>query len=205
MSTSKKVQIMLVVVALLSTTMIGAVSQPSIAGQAAQDVSSMKLGRITIVNQSDKPAYLYLWGDNYYYFSANSGETKVYTPETDEYDYELISCGIKTKGTFTLSSLKRFVIPECGSKGLRQPNTSRTVDAGRLVKLTRVKLLNETGGYMIVILRGPSEFVFSMQADESMEVTIPKGYYRYTLYACGSTITGNVYADPHKEKEFTCK
>lgn len=203
-STSRKVQVLLVVAALLSTALIGAVSHPA-AGQAAQGASGEKLGRIKIVNESDKPAYLYLWGENYYYFSANAGETKVYTPEADEYEYELISCGIKTKGTFTLSSMKRFVIPECGSKGLRQPNTSRTVDAGRLVKLTRVKLLNETDGYMIVILRGPSEFVFSMQADESMEVTIPKGLYKYTLYACGDTITGNVYADPHKEKEFTCK
>ena len=205
MSASRKIQIMLVVVAILSTTMVGAVSLPNTAGQAARAEAAMKLGRITIVNESDKPAYLYLWGENYYYFSANAGETKVYTPEADEYDYELISCGIKTKGTFTLSSLKRFVIPECGSKGLRQPNTSRTVGAGRLVKLTRVVLTNETDGYMIVILRGPSEFVFSMQADEELEVTIPKGEYEYTMYGCGTTQVGNLYAYPHYEREFVCK
>ena len=205
MSASRKIQIMLVVIALLSTTMIGAVSLPDTMGQVAQAEAALKLGRITIVNNSDKPAYLYLWGENYYYFSANSGETKVYTPEADEYDYELISCGVKTKGTFTLSSLKRFVIPECGSKGLRQPNTSRTVDAGRLIKLTRVVFTNETNGYMIVILRGPSEFVFSMDTDEEIEVTIPKGYYEYTMYGCGTTQVGNVYAYPHTEKEFVCK
>jgi hypothetical protein len=204
-SVPKKFQIMLVVVALLSITMIGAVPQPAEAGQAAQDVSGMALGRVTIVNDSDKPAYLYLWGDNYYYFSAYSGETKTYTPEAGEYDYELISCGIKTKGTLTLSSLKRFVIPECGSKGLQQPNTSRTIDAGRLLKLTKVKLLNQTDGYMIVILRGPSEFVFSMDDDETMDITIPKGYYEYTMYGCGGTQVGNLYAYPYTEKEFVCK
>ena len=178
---------------------------PATAGQAEQAETAAKLGRITIVNESDKPAYLYLWGENYYYLPAGAGETKVYTPAADEYDYELISCGVKTKGTFTLSSLKRFVIPECGSKGAPQSKESRKIDAGQLVKLTLVKLLNETDGYMIVILRGPSEFVFSMDADESMDITIPKGYYEYTMYGCGTTQVGNMYAYPHTEKEFVCK
>ncbi len=165
---------------------------------AAEDVV-----RLTINNDGDGDIWLLLNGPAYYYLHVPVGTTRIYTPKRGVYDYTLYSCGTFVKGELDLTTQKTIDVPACGLKA-HTGEPLNTVDAGKMLNLVDVTFKNKTGRYMLLILEGPSVYVFRFNSGESKEYTIPMGYYSYTLYGCGSTYTGNLYARFHKVKEFTC-
>lgn len=162
------------------------------------------LVRLTLVNNSGQQAYLWLEGPAFYYFSAADGESKIFTPVAGVYSYRLKSCGATVSGSMDLSGQKRLVIPPCGLRGGAEAKGVHTTDVSTLLKLVKVEFSNTTSGYLYVILRGPSTYVFPINAGVSKSYTIPKGDYEYTLYACGKVRVGNLYAYPGFEKDFVC-
>jgi hypothetical protein len=194
---SKTWQLILVSI-LLSTLLVAAAPAP------LSKNSTGNLIRLTVINYSDKPVYLYLRGAAFYYLPVNAGETKYYTPEAGVYDYELISCGVTVRGVLDLTKQLKLVVPECGQKGGKDTGSPNTIDAGALIRLVRVTLKNEATGKILVILDGTNDYVFLLAAGEEKEITIPKGYYQFTQYGCGPVKFGNLYAFFDKVKEFTC-
>ncbi len=160
--------------------------------------------RLTIENESDRDIWLKLEGPAYYYLHVGAGETKSYTPLRGDYDYTLYSCGTFVSGEMILNTHKTMEVPNCGLKAHLGQDRPDTFDAGSMLNLVNITFENQTGGYITIILEGPSVFVFSFAPGAEEEYTIPMGLYSYFMYGCGSTYTGNVFARFHKVKEFTC-
>ena len=161
--------------------------------------------RLTIENDSDRDIWLKLDGPAYYYLHVPAGVTKAYTPLRGVYDYTLYSCGTFVKGEMNLNTHKTMEVPDCGFKAhLGAQDRPNTFDAGKMLNLVNITFENDTGGWMTMILNGPSVFVFTFQPGQDTEYTIPIGYYNYTVYGCGGSFNGTVFARFFKVKEISC-
>jgi hypothetical protein len=160
---------------------------------------------LKIENRSAKPVYLWLSGPDYYYFSVAANTTATYTPFKGIYEMTLYSCSLYAYETLDLTRQNnQIIVPDCGEKdgpGTNQPNTT---DSSDLLRLVAVDLVNETGGSIFLILSGPAPYVFVIPADDTKEVTIPKGVYSYRLWACGKYETGSFLAYANSTKKFDC-
>jgi hypothetical protein len=145
--------------------------------------------RLTINNRNTNPMYLRLTGPTFYYLSVEDETRTNFTIERGEYDYSLTACGATTTGTLDLSSNKILVMPICGGNAGASSKNPDKVDLSAEHKLVRVSVENETNGRALVILTGPSTYVFSLDKDKTYTYTVIRGEYDVQYYACGRYAT----------------
>jgi len=167
----------------------------------AQDVV-----RLTIINHSTRDIWLNLKGPiSVYNLHVRAGETRSYTPIEGVYDYTYYACGTWVKGKLDLTTHLNFEVPNCGYLlGGSSQDHPNYIDAGEIIKLVNVTLENKTGAYALMIMNGPSVFVFSFQPDQKRDVTIPKGDYSFTVYGCAGSFNGSAFANYHNLIEIKC-
>ena len=160
----------------------------------------------TFVNQSSRITSLRLYGEDgsFYYFWLRPGESKHYTPVRQMYQMSFYSCGKYVNEPLDLTKIYTLVVPPCGTHAYGPNQPHKTLDGGKILKLVAVTLVNDTGGYMKIILTGPSTYVFTFGYGESKDYTIRKGEYTYTLYGCRGSFVDTFTARAHLVKEFKC-
>lgn len=169
---------------------------------------SMTTKRLSISNESKDPVYLYLTGDQYYYFSVAPGSDAVYTPEAGDYTYKLTACGATKTGTLDLTKNASIVVPACGSHYRTNYDDvpENDIDAGKLVRILRLSIENDEDSNLWLIVTGPSTYVFRFTANETKDMTLAAGDYDYTIYGCGTVAKGILHLDQHdNEYSLTCK
>ncbi len=187
---------------LLSLSVLFVAVIPSQAASLAQS----NLVRFTLENDTAQFAAIRLESPTaFYYLSAQADETRVFTPVRGEYQYTFYSCGTYVTGTIDLTRQQTLTAPPCGSKIPSGSYTPGHIDGGDLLKLVRIDLENDTTTSALIILEGPSTFVFTIAKGSTNHYTVPKGTYAYTMYACGTISHGTFYAiKQDKEMTFTC-
>jgi len=192
----------LVAFMILASMMLAAFAVPQQAVQAKSELVGFRF-----VNKSDKLASLRLYGEEgvFYYFLLRPGESKYYTPVRGVYDMSFFSCGQYTNKELDLTKQYTLVVPPCGFKAYSNKDYHPgVIDGGAIIKLVKITFENETDRYMKVILYGPSTYVFTFNTDQSKTYTISKGDYTYTVYGCGGTFYGSLYAHEGKVYGFKC-
>ncbi len=186
---------------ILASMLLAAILVPQQIAHAQSDLVGF-----TFTNNSKSLASLRLYGDGlFYYFLVHPGQTRYFTPERGVYDVSFFSCGLYVNKEFDLTKQTKLVVPACGTLAHQNKKTpAGVIDGGQVIKLVKVTFENETERYMKVILQGPATYVFTFNKDQDKTYTISKGDYTYTVYGCGGSFTGNLYAHHGKVKEFTC-
>jgi hypothetical protein len=177
---------------------------------AAPQGQTIDLVRFTVENRDEAGITLRLYATDgtlrAYYLRVDGGSTRILTPEAGIYNYTLTACGIQVRGTVDLTRNHNWVLPPCGFKGgpgTKAPNTS---DVSEEIRLVRVDLVNTTSTRIQVRLYGPWDYVFTIEGKDTKVVTILKGEYDYTMFACqGGFYTGHFLARANKIQEFECK
>jgi len=170
----------------------------------AQFVSAANqdLIRLTIKNKNSSPVSMKLEGPGYYYFSVQAESTAVFTVERGAYTSTIYACGATTRDNdIDLSRQKTLVMPICGGNAGPTAQKVTKVDLSQFVKVVPVTLENDSNTNMIMILTGPSTYVFSFKKGESKDYTIVRGEYDLKYYACGTYKTRTWYV--HKGSELT--
>ena len=142
--------------------------------------------RLTINNRNTSPLYLRLKGPSYYYLTVLDETRTDFTVERGEYDYTLTSCGATTTGTMDLETNKILVMPICGGNAGKSSQNPDKVDLSAEHKLVPIVIENDTTGRALLIMTGPSTYVFSLEKDKTYkDYTIVRGDYDLQVYACG--------------------
>ena len=162
------------------------------------------LVRLTIQNKSNDLVTLRMEGPQFYYLTVRAGETRVFTPQRGEYSAKLYTCGLFVNQELDLSTSQTIVVPACGTKAFTSDNTG-AIDAGQLIKIVRVHFTNKTDKNLVLILRGPGEYVFYIRKGETKTYTIPKGDYKAQQYGCPTVKEFNYYASAHLETNLICE
>lgn len=169
------------------------------------------LVRFRVENRADRGITVRLYSNDgsgrAYYLRVEAGETKTLTPPSGIYDYRLTACGVMVWGEVDLTGPLTWIMPQCGDKGGPGTKASNTQDVGKILKLVKIKLENNTGSTLQIWLDGPFQYVFTIPAGETKTVSILKGKYEWAHYACfgGQLKLGVLYADFAKTRTFECK
>lgn len=166
--------------------------------------SPADLVRLTIQNKSNDLVTLRMEGTQFYYLTVRPGETRVFTPQRGEYSAKLYTCGLFVNKELDLSTSQTIVVPACGTKAFTSDNTG-AIDAGQLIKIVRVHFTNKTDKNLVLILRGPGEYVFYIRKGETKTYTIPKGDYKAEQYGCPKVKEFNYFASAHLETNLICE
>lgn len=158
------------------------------------------LVRFRVENRADRGITIRLYAtDNSgraYYMHVEANTTKIMTPIRGEYDYRLTACGVMVRGTIDLTGPLTWINPECGDKGGPGSKAANTQDVGKILKLVKVTLVNRTGNDLKIWLAGPFPYVFQIPAGSNKVVSILKGTYEWSHFACDGVLEeGKIHAN----------
>lgn len=174
-----------------------------LSGQAQKEPD---LVRFTIENRTSKRIALYMEGPAIYYLRVEGNSSKDFTVERGNYTYTAHACGASAKGTIELTNQKTLIMPVCGGSARSQADSSEgyVEDLSKVIHIVKITFENKASTKSLVILTGPSTYVFSHKKDESKNYTIAKGEYKVTYYACGLRGITKFVADYNTKLELSC-
>ncbi len=161
--------------------------------------STTSVIRLSVVNNSQFPFYLYLYGAGGYEYTLevsaySSGKEFIYP---GEYSYYMEACNYSKFGEMDLSTFQTIHVPICGGRAAGYKHKTHHIDVATLVKPVRVTIDNETGENVGVYLRTLDDDHFlNFKPGESMELILrqePGIQYVYSFQACGGQLISGYY------------
>lgn len=186
------------VVSIIAVLLLSAVA-PSFTPRAQASSGYVQL---IIENRTTSPLKLRLEGPALYRFQVAGGDLMTTRVLKGTYDYTISGCGMTVRGEFSLLSRTKLILPVCGAR-LRVVQDPK-VDLSDILKVVPVKISNDLNNKVIVIMTGPSTYVFTMKADQDLLVTIGKGKYTVKYTACGVAVTRTWVADKNSVLNIRC-
>jgi hypothetical protein len=171
---------------------------------AAVPMAKSDLVSLMIDNQSDDYVTLRLTGPQFYFLSVKPNTSATFTILRGDYVQKFYSCRIFTNTSLDLTKKNTIVVPRCGDKAFKVDKGGSKIDGGSLIKLVKVTFENPTDVNLVLILRGPSEYVFFIRSGEERSYTIAKGTYEATQWGCKYIKNFNFYPYANKEKALSC-
>lgn len=171
---------------------------------AAVPMAKSDLVSLTIDNQSNDLVTLQLRGPQFYYLTVKPGTKATFTIFRGEYEQKFYSCQTFTETTLDLTKKNEIVVPPCGEKAFKVAKTAGKIDGAEFVKLIKVTFENPTDHNLILILRGPSEYVFFIRSGQEASYTISKGTYDATQWGCYVVKNFTFYPFANRVKELSC-
>ena len=121
-----------------------------------------------------------------YFFSLVPGNNKLYVLP-GKYSFSYYACSTLHYGTVNVGSQGgNLDISSCSS------GTNGAVITNILATL---KLKNNTGDTVLLQLNGNLDYLFAVKGGGAY-LTAEKGFYQYTLWACGTTYDGVIQVGP---------
>lgn len=157
-------------------------------------LAKSELVRLTVENRSSGSLYVWLTGPAVYYFEVKADETELFAVPRGEYSYRFRACGDTVSGTLDLNIQRKLVMPVCGGRATSETNAAGTVDISEQIKIVEVSFENESDSRVLLIMTGPTTYVFTFEDDEEKDYTIAKGDYKVQVFACGGYGTRNFSA-----------
>jgi len=171
---------------------------------AAAPMAKSDLVSLTIDNQSNELVTFRLEGPQFYYLTVKADTKATFTIVRGDYEQKFYSCKIFTTTTLDLTKKNEIVVPPCGEKAFKVDKGASKIDGGNLIKLIKVTFENPTNHNLVLILRGPSEYVFFIRSDQEASYTISKGTYDATQWGCAAVKTFTFYPFANRVKELSC-
>lgn len=159
-----------------------------------------------IENNSNDYVTFKLVGPEYYYLMVPPDTTITYTIARGHYSEQVFySCGYFIDTEIDFNKKQTIIVPKCGDKAFTSPEGfNSAIDAGKILKLVKITFTNPYDFNLVLILRGPAEHVFTIEAGKSKSYTIAQGDYEITQYGCSSMKIWNYYPFANKVKELSC-
>lgn len=140
--------------------------------------------RLTVINKSSGPIYMWLNGPTFYYFVVGADDEAAYTIERGVYAQSVLACGDYATQTVDLTKQTTMIMPVCGGNA-NAAAAGGAMDLSKLIKIVRVTVQNDASTQLLAILTGPATYVFLLDVDESNVYTIARGDYTVQYWACG--------------------
>jgi len=144
---------------------------------------------LKVTNNTYQTFTMYLFGvstNKDYEFTIYPGPNKLYVRK-GTYSYSYFACSNLIYGTVNVTSRGgEMYIYSCSSQGNGQAQTNA---------LATFKVKNNTGETIVIQMVGPINYLFTIKGPGA-NLTVQKGFYQYTMWACGTTIDGVIQITP---------
>ena len=191
---NKRSVLIIVAIVLISSVVIAAAPM-------ATDLISL-----TIENNTNDYVTYRLEGPQFYYLMVPPYSDSTFTIERGDYtEQKFYSCGTFVNTTIDFNKKQSITVPKCGDKLFKTGKYSNSViDGGKITKLVKVTFENPYTYDLLIILRGPAEHVFYIEAGNDESYTIAQGEYEVTQYGCSYLKLWKFYPHANKVKELSC-
>ncbi len=159
---------------------------------------------LTIDNRATSGISLALQGPGVYMLKVGGEASQVYKVLHGIYSYTLKGCGMTVTGKLTLTQDTTLINPVCGGNVRAIPKDPSKVNLGSLLKVVPVKISSDLKYQVQVILTGPSTYVFTLKPEQDLAVTIGKGTYQVSYYACGVNVKHSFLAYKNARLNIDC-
>ena len=122
-----------------------------------------------------------------YVFTLYPGNNKLYVARGN-YSYSYYACSALHYGTVN--------VPGRGAEMEIATCSSNLNGSALTANLTSFKVKNNTGDTVILQLNGIVDYLFTVTGSGE-NLTVEKGYYQYTLWACGTSYDGVIQVTPN--------
>lgn len=173
---------------LASLTLAALLLITTTAFQAPPAQAELRTVTLTIDNRATSAISLSLVGPAKYTLAVPGETIKSYTINQGKYTYTIKGCGMTAKSSLNLSRDTLLINPVCGGKVNTIPKDASKIDLSTVIKVVPVTLSSELDQKTIVIMTGPSPYVFTMASDQEKAVTIGRGTYTVRYFACGVNV-----------------
>jgi hypothetical protein len=173
---------------------------------AAVPMAQSELVSLAIDNQTHDYVTFRLEGPQFYYLMVQPYTSATFTIRRGDYTIQkFYSCGTFVNTTIDFTKKQTIIVPKCGDKAYNTPmEFNPYIDAGKLIKLVKVTFENPYDYTLLLILKGPAEYVFTIEGGNSESYTIAQGDYEVTQYGCAYLKNFNFYPYANKVKELSC-
>jgi len=173
---------------------------------AAVPMGESDLVGLKVENNTSDYVTFQLNGPRFYYLMVPPYTTTTFTIERGDYtSQKFYSCSTFVNTTIDFTKKVTIIVPKCGEKAYNTPKElNPNIDGGKLVKIVKVTFENPYDYDLLVILKGPAEHVFLIEAGNSEDYTIAQGTYQVTQYGCSYLKTFDFYPYANKIKELSC-
>lgn len=180
---------MLILVSLIAVTLATAAAPAPVSGLTAAVNARSEFVRLTVDNRTSGPMFLRLRGPGFYNLRVDAESSEVFTVRRGEYESSITVCGVTKSDDLDMSTQKKLVMPVCGGRAPAAQSAPRKVDLSEQFKIVPATVVNEADTQVLAVLTGAGTYVFLLDRDAERDVTIAKGDYDVTIYACRAVTT----------------
>jgi hypothetical protein len=147
--------------------------------------------RLTVINQSQFPFTIQLFGPEQYNLEVPAYETGFLLVLRGNYSFVMHMCNYTATSSIDLNIFQKMYVPVCGGSARAKATKHHVIDASTILKPVTIKIRNKTKEPIGLYLRTlENHYHLNLVAGEVLKITVPRDRYVYSYVACGELVAG---------------
>ena len=161
--------------------------------------------RFTIINDSQHPFILNLYGVDDHAITVEGYSTGLLFVKRGQYQFRMLVWNQTKTGTFDLTSTQTLHVPVCGGTAGALGDKPHHIDASDYVKMVRVKIRNMTWENIGVYVRtDANDYFLNLKPRETIYQIMPRDLYRVSYVACDELVVREYKALTYVPLDLKC-
>jgi hypothetical protein len=175
-------------IAILALLMI-AVALPG--DRALADGGQSPNVRFTIINYSQHPFSITLWGPDQFSYTVAPYSKKISIVPRGMYSFTMEACNHTSSGKINLNIFQTMHVPVCGGTAGTVGQKLHNVDTSDYIKMVKITIRNKTREPIRLYLRTlENHYYLNLDPREVTTLTVPRDRYVYSFVACNDLEAG---------------
>jgi hypothetical protein len=166
------------------------------------------LVRFTIVNKSQHPFTIHLYGPETLSFTVAPESKEAHAITRGTYNFNMEACNHSSSGVLNLNMYQTMYVPVCGGTEPKGQNKPHAIDTSDYIKPVRITIHNKTGEKVHLYLRTIENHYYldldPWGENSEVQIIVPRDRYVYSFYACGDLEAGYYDARTYIPLDLVC-
>ncbi len=185
---NKKSLILRILFTALALALLGTAFLP---GDIALAESQSPLVRFTVINNSQHPFSIYLYGPETHDIVVEPYSTSLYFVTRGTYSFFMEACNHTKSGKLDLTIYQNMYVPVCGGNSGAKGDKPHNIDVADYIKMVKVTIRNKTREPIHLYFRTlENHYYLDLAPREITYLIVPKDTYVYSYVACGELQAG---------------
>ncbi len=147
--------------------------------------------RFTIINYSQHPFSINLYGPEQFSYTVAPYSKKVSVVPRGTYSFTMEACNHTSSGKINLNIYQTMHVPVCGGTASPVGDKPHNVDTSDYIKMVRITIRNKTHEPVRLYLRTlENHYYLNLDPSEKTTLVVPRDRYVYSFVACGDLEAG---------------
>lgn len=147
--------------------------------------------RFTIINYSQHPFSINLYGSEQFSYTVDPYSKKIAVVPRGTYSFTMEACNHTSSGTINLNIYQIMHVPVCGGTAKPVGEKPHNIDTSDYIKMVRITIRNKTHEPVRLYLRTlDNHYYLNLDPQEKTTLVVPRDRYVYSFVACNDLEAG---------------